>query len=99
MIKISILYLLLSVSAVAQTPPVCMPHEELDASLIDWYGERAVSQSDDGRWILWRNANTTSWTVVEYLENGLACTSAHGIGDRGMSDIPHMAALALPAVL
>lgn len=93
MVRLSILCLFLSVPVAAQTPPSCMSADELDASLIDWYGERAVMQSRDGHWVLWQNAESESWTVVEYLESGMACVAAHGTKSPNPDDLPEMIAL------
>jgi hypothetical protein len=78
MVRSCILFLFLSVSAAAQTPPSCMSADALDASLIDWYGEHAVSWSLDGTWILWRNPRTLSWTLVTYPDETLGCVVSHG---------------------
>ncbi|ABV95161.1 hypothetical protein Dshi_3428 [Dinoroseobacter shibae DFL 12 = DSM 16493] len=95
MVRSCILFLFLSVSAAAQTPPSCMFAEELDASLIDWYGERAVSESGDGTWVLWRNFVSETWTLVKYLDNNLACVAAHGTSSRDLGAAPEALALDL----
>ncbi len=56
----------------------CMVAEEMDASLVDWYGERVVAQTETGDTVLWQNDLTGSWTVVEYHDSGLACVLGFG---------------------
>lgn len=56
----------------------CMLADEMDATLVDWYGERVVSQTDEGDAALWHNEVTGTWTIVEYQESGLACVLLFG---------------------
>lgn len=64
--------------AMADPETVCMPAGDMDAGLVDWYGEAVTSQSPDGTLALWQNAETGSWTLVEYAATGLACAVNSG---------------------
>lgn len=65
-------------SANAQEPSVCMSADDMEAGLIDWYGEHALTQSADGTLVLWKNLRSGSWTIVSYLANGEACAIDSG---------------------
>lgn len=64
--------------ALAQGADTCMTAGELDAGLIDWYGESPVETSDDGSMVLWQNTETGTWTLVAYRPSGMACTLDSG---------------------
>ncbi|MEM8582158.1 MAG: hypothetical protein AAGA38_08195 [Pseudomonadota bacterium] len=72
MIKYLSLFVLFGPAA-ALASDGCMLADEMDATLVDWYGERVVAQTENGAAALWQNDLTGSWTLVEYRENGLAC--------------------------
>lgn len=57
---------------------VCMPAQEFDAALFDWYGETPQENSSQNL-VLWASAETGTWTLVSY-ENGIACRIDHGNG-------------------
>jgi hypothetical protein len=56
---------------------VCMPFNEMEASLIDWYDERPV-QEIISNVVLWKSERGETWTVVKYNPDGTACTLQHG---------------------
>lgn len=62
----------------AALPESCMWSDDLDASLVDWHGERVTSESADGRFAFWLNDDSGTWTVVEYHPSGEACVLGYG---------------------
>lgn len=62
---------------------VCMPADELDATLIDWYSETPVASGASSTRLLWASAETGTWTLVAYLPDGTACVIAQGDGWHG----------------
>lgn len=83
--------LLLTVTAptvlAAQDTP-CMPTAEAEASLIDWYGERPVSGSQEEGAVLWTAGYGQSWTLLSYQADGMSCTLAQGDDWVPSLDIP-----------
>ncbi|SDW70974.1 hypothetical protein [Litoreibacter albidus] len=69
--------LLSTLPAVAQDDAVCMPTDEMEAALVDWYDETPAVMDDDGT-IVWASGIGGSWTVVSYNENGTSCALAQG---------------------
>lgn len=63
--------------AQAQEELVCMPTPELEAALIDWYGETLVSQENSFTYV-WASGVGGTWTLVTYEPDGTSCTLAHG---------------------
>jgi hypothetical protein len=62
----------------AAADTVCMPSGEMKASLIDWYGERPVSEPSENREQLWVSEQTGTWTLIKTLADGNACVLAQG---------------------
>ncbi len=58
---------------------ICMPSIELEAALIDWYQERPSEKHPDNI-VLWQSDNGKTWTLVQYDEDGMACSLEHGKG-------------------
>ncbi len=67
-----------TVAAPAMASDVCMPAQELKASLVDWYGETPVEGQDDGAVQIWASDDTGTWSAVKTLSNGMACVTAQG---------------------
>ena len=67
----------------ASQADVCMPAAELEAALIDWYGEEPVQQGPSDT-VLWSTETGSSWTVVRYFKDGTACSIDSGFG--GLAD-------------
>ncbi|MFQ3233687.1 MAG: hypothetical protein ACI82J_001380 [Sulfitobacter litoralis] len=67
-----------AVAAPALASDVCMPAQELKASLVDWYGETPVEGQDDSAVQIWASDNTGTWSAVKTLSNGMACVTAQG---------------------
>lgn len=63
-------------SAFAQN--VCMPEMEMEAALIDWYGEEPKGQFSSDKEQLWASDENGTWTVVRSLADGNACVIAQG---------------------
>lgn len=57
---------------------VCMSADEMKASLIDWYGERPVSEPSDNNAQIWASAETGTWTMIKTHTDGSACVIAQG---------------------
>ena len=71
---------LLAATAPAYAETVCMPTEELAASLKDWYGEVPVQRNIATGQQLWASARTGTWTLVEQRADGTSCTLDSGKG-------------------
>ena len=63
---------------VAMAREMCTTAHEMEASLIDWYGETLVEGADRLELQMWASQATGTWTLVRYLPDGNACTVAHG---------------------
>ncbi|SDX45263.1 S-adenosyl-L-homocysteine hydrolase [Litoreibacter albidus] len=63
--------------AQAQDSDVCMATSEMEASLLDWYGEKPAQHKEDGS-IVWASGIGGTWTVVSYEPDGMSCTLAQG---------------------
>lgn len=70
----------LTVPLSAQAEPVCMPTEELAASLKDWYGEVPVRRNIATGQQLWASERTGTWTLVQQRVDGTSCTLDSGEG-------------------
>jgi len=68
----------IATSASAADTAVCMPAAEMEAALIDWYGERPVPENASEKEKLWVSDRTGTWTMVEYRTSGQACVLAQG---------------------
>lgn len=71
----------LTASPVFAEEPVCMPREELEAALTDWYGETplpGVFQTETATMQLWVSRDAGTWTLVKYLIDGSACAVTDG---------------------
>lgn len=78
---ISALFLTLgatSVAAPAFAADVCMPAQELKASLVDWYGEVPIEGQTEGGTQIWASDQSGTWSAVKTLSNGMACVTAQG---------------------
>lgn len=65
-------------AAAAQAETVCMPASEMQASLIDWYGEQPVTAPSENREQMWASKDSGTWTLVKTLADGNACVLAQG---------------------
>jgi len=65
-------------AGLASAQPVCMQAVEMEAALIDWYGEAPV----EGAWAndqqLWASENTGTWTLMQLRTDGTACVLSQG---------------------
>ena len=68
--------ILMTTSAAAQD--VCMSTADMQSSLIDWYGEKPVSEISEDNTRLWVSDATGSWTLVRTTSSGTACVEAQG---------------------
>lgn len=78
---ISALALALGLGAIATTASakeVCMPAQDLKASLTDWYGEHPVEGQKSGTLQIWASQQTGTWTAVRTLGDGTACVEGQG---------------------
>ncbi|WP_299139867.1 S-adenosyl-L-homocysteine hydrolase [uncultured Tateyamaria sp.] len=64
--------------AVAQTPTVCMSSTEMEATLIDWYGEAPIAETATQSTQVWASDDSGTWTLVQYLADGQSCVLAQG---------------------
>ena len=69
---------------------VCLSLDELNAALVDWYGETMVGAVYDQQEHLWISARTGTWTMASISSDGTACVTAQGLG---WTDIPVVATL------
>lgn len=61
--------------------PVCMRAGEMEAALIDWYGEYPTPvhrETASATIRLWAAPQSGTWTMVKYLIDGTACVIAEG---------------------
>ena len=65
--------------AQANSQPICMSTTELEASLVDWYGEQPVRQINENS-VLWASQQKGSWTVVTHKQNRTSCVIEQGEG-------------------
>jgi len=70
-------FFVITFTSAAHATEVCMPSGELEAALIDWYGERPVEESS-GNIVLWASQGGETWTIVQYNVDGTACTLEQG---------------------
>jgi len=57
---------------------VCMDSAELEAALIDWYGEAPVPGQAEANRKLWAAGIGGTWTVISYGANGQGCVVGQG---------------------
>tara|TARA_R110002094_G_scaffold36049_4_gene48533 strand:- start:1049 stop:1438 length:390 start_codon:yes stop_codon:yes gene_type:complete len=62
---------------------VCMPLDELNAALVDWYGETLVGGPGENKERLWMSAGTGTWTTALIAPDGNACVTGQGEGWTG----------------
>lgn len=62
----------------AWAAPVCMDAFEMEAALIDWYGETPVSGAVTANQQLWASDATGTWTLMELHTDGTACVLGQG---------------------
>lgn len=61
----------------AASDTICMKTADLEAGLIDWYGEVPVRQIS-GTAMLWKSELAGTWSIVEKRMNGISCTIETG---------------------
>ncbi len=71
---------------------VCMSAGEMQASLIDWYGETPVSEPSDSNEQIWASERTGTWTMIKLLADGNACVIAQGEDWMSGAEQPEMLA-------
>lgn len=59
---------------------VCLSFDELNAALVDWYGETMVDPGEGRDGHLWASARTGTWTAARLRPDGMACVTAQGGG-------------------
>ena len=74
----AILTTLIATSTASFAESVCMPAPELEAGLIDWYGEAPVEGAEKATAQMWASEKTGTWTLVQYLADGNSCVLAQG---------------------
>lgn len=62
----------------ATASDVCMEAQEMEASLIDWYGEAPVDGANSAKLQMWASEATGTWTLVQYFPDGNSCVVAQG---------------------
>ncbi|APX13090.1 hypothetical protein [Tateyamaria omphalii] len=58
--------------------PVCMEAAEMEAALIDWYGETPVAGAWAADQQLWASEATGTWTLMELGSDDRACVLSQG---------------------
>lgn len=66
------------VTTAVSAKDVCMPSTEMEATLVDWYGETPVKGTQTDTTTIWASEQTGSWTLVQYLSDGQSCVLAQG---------------------
>ena len=69
---------------------LCMPLDELNAALVDWYGETLVNTASRDKERLWMSAQTGTWTRAVIRSDGNACVTGQGDGWTGASVLTAM---------
>ncbi|MGJ8546164.1 MAG: S-adenosyl-L-homocysteine hydrolase [Sulfitobacter sp.] len=69
---------LLSVGTAASAQVTCMPAPQMEASLIDWYGETPVEGSAEGNMVVWASTKTGTWSLLRYQPDGQTCVIETG---------------------
>jgi hypothetical protein len=77
--KMSLLALLSALPSPIQAFEVCMPALELEAALIDWYGEQPEADGPKGT-VFWVSLEGATWTLVRYKSDEIACSIDQGLG-------------------
>jgi hypothetical protein len=72
---VRVLALVLGSEAIASE--ICMPADEMEAALLDWYDEHP-DQENPSEIALWKSDGGETWTIVRYNDDGTACTLHHG---------------------
>lgn len=67
---------------------VCMPADEMKASLVDWYGETPVAEPSPEGEQMWASDRSGTWTMVRHLADGNACVLAQGENWMAGGDTP-----------
>lgn len=75
-----------SAPAAALAGSVCMDAAEMEASLIDWYGEAPVQGARAEDQQLWASDATGTWTLVRLNTDGSACVLGQGENWVGADD-------------
>lgn len=57
---------------------VCMSTAEMEAGLVEWYGETPVEGTRTDTTTIWASEQTGTWTLVQYLADGQSCVLAQG---------------------
>jgi len=71
-----------TVSETRAAQPVCLDASELEATLIDMYGEYpqpGVTRTATAVTQIWASPRTGTWTLVKYLADGTACAVDEGL--------------------
>ncbi|ASM73995.1 MULTISPECIES: hypothetical protein [Roseobacteraceae] len=74
---LTIAALIFSVST-ALAGGVCMSSAEMEASLVDWYGETPVAGQEAKDTQLWVSERNGTWSLVQYLPDGNSCVLDSG---------------------
>lgn len=82
--------LLFGLTSLLYAEEICMPAAELEASLIDWYGEKPVAEGPRGL-VVWSSDEGNTWTLVAYKANGTACALEQGRDWNGAVSVAQLA--------
>ncbi|WP_189799476.1 S-adenosyl-L-homocysteine hydrolase [Tateyamaria sp. syn59] len=80
----------LATATAALADPVCMDAAEMEAALIEWYGETPVAGAWAADQQLWASEATGTWTLMELRVGDRACVLSQG-EDWAPSDDPIVA--------
>lgn len=77
-LTISMVFGFAAMASAASAEEVCMSADEMGAALIDWYGERPISEPSEANEQIWVSQQTGTWTLVKTFSDGNACVIAQG---------------------
>lgn len=89
---LTITALILSAST-AMADSVCMSSAEMEASLVDWYGETPVAGQEAKDTQLWASERNGTWSLVQYLPDGNSCVLETGEDWNGGADAGEVLAM------
>ena len=81
---------LIFTASTALADSTCMSSAEMEASLVDWYGETPAAGQDVKDTQIWASERNGTWTLVQYLPDGNSCVLETGEdwnGDKNADEV------------
>lgn len=80
-------------ASTAMAAGTCMSSAEMEASLVDWYGETPVAGQEAKDTQLWASERNGTWSLVQYLPDGNSCVLESGEDWNGGKDADELVAM------